>query len=158
MEIDSDFGSFVMLKIRTIIAVLSGALFLLVPMGTFGRAVMCYGANGHVALEASEDGWSCNRCMQKSGGAQLIGSIDSASVFSGNSCDPCVDIPLTFSSIYHSTAHSQPVSSQYAPHILTVPENYPNRIVLHPENFFIEQSMPASDAMLNCLGSIILLI
>jgi hypothetical protein len=142
-------------KRRDIVTVFSALLYLMLSTGTIGKVVICYKANGQAAVEASEDGIHCSHCTLGTGDASPNHGYNWLSVFSGASCDPCKDLPLTFSSLAGAPDSSQPAPSQLMP-LLTIPRNDNGQIASHPENYFIQLHTPAPDVMLSSLTSVIL--
>jgi hypothetical protein len=65
-------------------------VFLLLPGHAFG-AVLCFGADGHISLEASQNG----RCGTEKGPRPLRSQEHTVSIAaSADHCGPCVDVPL----------------------------------------------------------------
>jgi len=70
------------------------AAYLFALAGTVQGAVLCFGQDGHVAIEAAENG-NCvgSRGTSPSADAFLLG--DAISVPNSEECNPCVDVALS---------------------------------------------------------------
>ena len=86
------------------------AYFSLLMGGAHG-AVLCLGENGHIAIEAAQNG-SCNRTLP---GFSLTDPPSHKPVISGSAkqhCGPCVDFDL---STMHSYRMTPPVQKKFSP-------------------------------------------
>lgn len=85
------------------------AYFFLLIGGAHG-AVLCFGENGHIAIEAAQNG-GCNRFLP---GSYLTGPPSFKPIISGPAkkhCGPCVDFVLSTMHSYRMTAPVQKKSS-----------------------------------------------
>lgn len=85
------------------------AYFSLLIGGAHG-AVLCLGENGHIAIEAAQNG-DCNGFLS---GSYLTNPLSHKPVFSGPAnqhCGPCVDFDLSIMHSYRMTAPVQKKSS-----------------------------------------------
>ena len=67
---------------------------LLLPIAGFADLVICYGSDGHVAIESAQKGSCCTESSDTSTRI-LSKSVDKHILYStGDPCGPCVDFPL----------------------------------------------------------------
>lgn len=115
------------------------AYFSLLIGGAHG-AVLCLGENGHIAIEAAQNG-GCNRFLP---GSYLTNPLSHKPVFSGPAnqhCGPCVDFDLSPIYAYRMTAPVQTKSaplqqkSSFSGTDHTLFSETSQRIILSPEQF-----------------------
>jgi len=103
-------------------------------------AVLCLGENGHIAIEAAQNG-DCNRFLSV---LYLTDPPSHKPVFSGPSdqhCGPCVDFDLSAMYLYRMTEPVQIKTSPLHQEIFfsgtnhTLSSKTPRRIILSPEQF-----------------------
>ena len=115
------------------------AYFSLLAGGAHGT-VLCLGENGHIAIEAAQNG-DCNGFLS---GSYLTDPPSHKPVFSGPAdqhCGPCVDFVLSTMYSYRMTAPAQKEISPLQQKISfsgtnhTLSSKTPRRIILSPEQF-----------------------
>ena len=73
---------------------LSLLMYLLLPIAGFTDLVICYGSDGHVAIESAQKGSCCTKSSDTST-RTLSKSVDKHILYStGDPCGPCADFPL----------------------------------------------------------------
>ncbi|NIA06564.1 MAG: hypothetical protein GWP14_02825 [Actinobacteria bacterium] len=84
------------LRSKTFIVWIGLAAYLLPVLGATGDAMLCYGADGHVAREPAQTG-SCGLSSQSPPQAER--SLGIRLLATNNHCSPCVDVPILLGSL-----------------------------------------------------------
>ncbi len=98
-------------NIRAFMTWMCLSAYLLVGLGSINMAVVCFGTDGHIAIEAASD--YC--CDQSPDGSQHINSSSTMKVslaLAVNYCGPCVDLPFSAGNPDRQFVPTQDTSSQ----------------------------------------------
>ncbi len=131
-------------------------LYIIIGQGPLPDLVMCFGANGHIAVEASQNG-RCGRSARSP--LQEYNELSSPKApFPKDHCGPCVDISFSTGSLYEEVVLAQNMASQTeAPAFAASPFSLPASVEIATEGL-LPLPPPASAFALASLRTVVLLI
>ena len=89
----------VLYHLRTFAAWIGLSAYILVGLGGMGRNIVCFGANGHIAIESASDS-CCGKLSAVSSRINSSSTVISAQVSVDGHCRPCVDLPFWINEQY----------------------------------------------------------
>lgn len=131
---------------------------LLLPIAGFADLVICYGSDGHVAIESAQKGSCCTESSDTSTRI-LSKSVDKHILYStGDPCGPCVDFPLLVGRPETQFVPTKNTSSQKQSLVFDdfdyVSSNYGN---FADKNLFPEQPLAISSSLISLRTTILLI-
>jgi hypothetical protein len=85
-------------RIHKVVVTLAAVTYLFATVGAAGAKVLCFGADGHVAIELAQDA-ACMSFQPSNPQTSGTDSAEHSDAPSDDHCGSCVDIPLTMDEI-----------------------------------------------------------